>query len=139
MSIEEIIRYVNYGKTRSVCVYREYLIDYPSIIKSIYILKGDADKFCISVEFDPYDLVDHGEGWIWQSEGAEIGLIISIIEGYIGSDLKNWENHTKSGRLLDIEDIEVNVSDTQDVFAKKVESNEVHLPGNIKWVKAPFL
>ncbi|WP_185236102.1 hypothetical protein [Teredinibacter franksiae] len=66
MTLEEIENYIARGSRGAVCVFRQPLEQTALLIMSIYIT-GKVGAYCFSVEFDPIDEVDNGEGWCWQS------------------------------------------------------------------------
>lgn len=97
MKIEEIEKYINFGSTGDICVYREILFpELPHLVESIYI----TGSYLITVEFDSLNEVDNGDGWRWQSSQLAISTVIEVLEKFMGEQIDNWENISRSGKLL---------------------------------------
>lgn len=135
---EEIANYIASGSRSLVCVFRETLEAIGLFVVSFYIM-GKPGAYVLSVEFDPIDMVDDGEGWIWQSEPMELTKLIGILEEHLKAPIDDWENITKSGRLsfsdkeIDSEEYRVQ----EEIFKSELRFGEVLLPEGIVWINRP--
>lgn len=90
MDQAEIIRYLQAGSNRSVCVDRRLLSNYPGFVRDV-IIKAPSDVF---VEINSFG---HDEGGvIIKFRYANLSEIISAIERFLGKSISNWENVTKT-------------------------------------------
>jgi hypothetical protein len=89
------------------------------------------------VEIDPIDMVDNGEGWVWQSKPMDMTKLIKVLEEHLDSPLEDWENVTKSGRLSFCEEeIDNGLYQKQEViFKNDLRLGEALLPAGILWAK----
>ncbi|NHZ99753.1 hypothetical protein [Massilia sp. CCM 8734] len=133
MDPKEIESYVSLGSRRTVCVYRERLTDINLYVISVYI-SGKPGNYCVSVEFDPITMVDEGEGWKWRSEPMKLEPIIGLLEEFIGKDIAEWENATRSARFeyftCDADDRE---NKEQDAAFAAIRFGEERLPPGFVW------
>jgi hypothetical protein len=138
MTIEEIANYIATGSRSLVCIFRETLETLGLFVVSFYIM-GKHGAYILSVEFDPIDMVDDGEGWIWQSEPMELSKLVGIIEQYLEMPISDWENITKTGRLafhdkvIDNEEYQAQ----ERIFTNELRFGEVLLPCGVVWVNRP--
>jgi hypothetical protein len=138
MTIEEIVNYIATGSRSMVCVFRETLETLGLFVVSFYIM-GKPAAYVLSVEFDPIDMVDDGEGWIWQSEPMELSKIVGIIERHLKVPVSDWDNVTKTGKLS-FHDQEIDNEQYQfqeKIFKSELRLGEVLLPDGIVWEKRP--
>lgn len=138
MTIDEVTNYVTTGSRSLVCIYREVLEELGFFVMSFYIM-GKPGRFVLSVEFDPIDMVDDGDGWIWQSEPMELPALIWLIERYMNKPIADWENVTKSGRLSFYEeDIDqAKYIEQEKVFKSNLKLGKLLLPEGLVWSKCP--
>jgi hypothetical protein len=138
MTIEEIENYVATGSRSLVCVFRDTLDALGLFVVSFYIM-GKSGAYVLSVEFDPIDMVDDGEGWIWQSEPMELSKLVGIIEQHLKAPISDWDNVTKSGQLS-FHDKEIDNEQyraQEKIFKSELRLGEVLLPGGIVWKNRP--
>ncbi|WP_027710189.1 hypothetical protein [Zooshikella ganghwensis] len=139
MTLDEVEKYISNGSRSQVCIMRKPVDGLSLLIMSFYIM-GKPGSYILSVEFDPIDLVDQGEGWIWHSYPMSIDALTNIIEQHLNSPIKEWENITKSG-LLSVYDEEINNEQylkEESVFIDDLRFGEVLLPLNLSWKKKPL-
>lgn len=136
MKIEEILNYVNTGSRSLVCIFREQLERLSLFVMSYYIM-GKPGAYVLSVEFDPIDMVENGEGWVWQSQPMDMTALINILEQHLGRPVDDWENVTKSGRLSFHDDgIDNNLYQQQEsIFKCEMKLGESLLPNGLVWAK----
>jgi len=109
------------------------------MIMSLYIT-GCSGNYMLTAEFDPVDMVDNGEGWIWISEFTDISQLIEQLEVFFKVDIGSWENISKTGKLaesyVEIDDNEYLKQEER--FLNKFNSGQYFLPSNISWeTKSP--
>ena len=138
MTIEEITKYVSTGSRSLVCVFREQLEKLSLLVVSFYIM-GKPGEYVLSVEFDPVDMVDDGEGWVWHSQPMDMMTLINVLEQHLKCPISDWENVTKSGRLSFYdEDVDNNLYQQQEnMFKGDIKLGEVLLPKGVTWAKRP--
>jgi hypothetical protein len=136
MTVDEIVNYIMSGSRSLVCIFRKKLERLDLFVLSFYIM-GKSDAYVLSVEIDPIDMVDDGEGWIWQSKPMDMTKLINVLEEHLDSPLEDWENVTKSGRLSFCEEeIDNDLYQEQEViFKNDLRFGEVLLPAGLLWVK----
>ncbi|SHO57815.1 hypothetical protein [Vibrio quintilis] len=136
MTVDEIVNYIMSGSRSLICITREKLERLDLFVLSLYIM-GKPGAYVLSVEIDPIDMVDDGEGWIWQSKPMDMTKLINVLEEHLDSPLEDWENVTKSGHLsLCEEEIDNDLYQEQEViFKNDLRFGEVLLPAGIIWVK----
>lgn len=138
MDAKEIENYVSLGSRRTICVFRDRLADIDLYVMSIYIT-GKPGNYSVSVEFDPVSMVDEGEGWKWRSEPMQLEKIIELLEKFIGKDIAEWENVTKSGRLeyftCDPDEL---ANKEQYAAFEAIRFGEMKLPTGFAWRITPF-
>ncbi len=135
MTIEEINQYISFGSRSNVCVYREEVTEVPLIIMSLYIT-GSRDDYMLTAEFDPIDMIDNGEGWVWYSEFTDINLLVEKLEVFMNAKIDSWENITKTGKLAE-SFLDVDNDDylkQEEMFLNKFSIGKVFLPTNIPWM-----
>ena len=86
MTIDEIKNYIASGSRSIVCIFRERLETLSLFVMSFYIM-GKPGAYVLSVEVDPIDMVDDGEGWVWQSEPMDMMKLVSILEQHFSSPI----------------------------------------------------
>ena len=91
MNKTEIINYLEAGRTQSVCVHRCLLDKYQGFVREITIMKNNI----IKTEFNVYEC-DEGELRI-KAYYKSLDKLINALEDYIGENIENWNNITKSG------------------------------------------
>ncbi|AWM80593.1 hypothetical protein DKL61_09640 [Gammaproteobacteria bacterium ESL0073] len=140
MNIEEINKYINFGSTGDICIYRELLLPEMSyFVESIYI----RGAYNIIVEFDSLESVNSGDGWRWESSQMSASELINSLESFIGKEIKNWENISKTGKLSftnQIIDINLILQEEQ-LFKEKYNYGKgliPNLPQGAFWIKSPF-
>lgn len=99
MIVSDIDKYITMGKSRNICVYRKRLQELDVIIMSIYIIRSGSNGYALQVVFDPVGMIDHGEGWVWETTPLSLDEIIKIIEKYSNSPIEKWDNVSKTGEL----------------------------------------
>lgn len=134
MRKEEIDQYIQFSSRSSVCVYREQLKQIPLMVMSLNIT-GSPGKYILTAEFDPYNMVDEGEGWIWFAKFSNFDDMIERLQFFM--DLKNTtlENITKSGKLVsslkEVDDCDYEAQ--EEAFLHEYKKGEVFLPKSISW------
>jgi len=136
MTIDEIVNYISSGSRSLVCIFREQLEKLGLFVVSFYIM-GKLGSYVLSVEFDPVDMVDDGEGWVWHSEPMDMMKLVNTLEKHMNLSIENWENITKSGRLSFYDDeIDNDVyREQEEIFKSDLRFGEVLLPKGIAWAK----
>lgn len=131
MTAEEKKRYMATSSRRSVCVYREQVNDAPQLVQSVY-LSGTPEDCHVSFEFDPLDMVDDGEGWVWTAEMVLVEAI-QMLETHFGVAVEEWENVSRTGRLdQGIADPNAYGRD-EEYFREKLRLGNKLLPTGPKW------
>ncbi len=138
MTIEEIVNYITTGSKSLVCVFREQLEGLNLLVMSFYIM-GKPDAYVLSVEFDPIDMVDDGEGWVWHSQPMDMTTLINSLEQHLKCSINGWENITKSGRLSFYDDdVDNDLYQQQEyAFKHELKLGEALLPKGVVWAKRP--
>ena len=138
MTVDEIESYISTGSRSQICIFREKLKNLDLFVVSFYI-SGKPSGYVISIEFDPIDMVDDGEGWVWQSEPMHIDNLIAKFESHLGVDISHWENVTKSGRLSVFDcDIDNSVyQDQETIFKEEKLLGRSLVPKGVVWTKRP--
>lgn len=136
MTVEEIANYVKNSSKSLICIFRERLESLSLFVMSFYIM-GKPGSYVLSVEIDPIDMVDSGEGWVWQSEPMDMIRLLSILEQHIKLPIKEWENVTKSGRLSFYDDdVDNDLYQKQEqLLGNEFRYGEPLLPEGVTWVK----
>lgn len=138
MTNEEIENYILTGSRSLVCIFREQLKGLDLLVMSFYLM-GKPGAYVLSVEFDPVDMVDNGEGWIWHSEYMSIGDIVYIVERHLNIAVRDWENITRTGRLS-LYDAEVDNAlyhEQENIFKNELGFGQLLLPKGVVWAKRP--
>jgi hypothetical protein len=138
MTIEEIVNYITTGSKSLVCIFREQVEGLSLLVMSFYIM-GKPGAYILSVEFDPIDMVDDGEGWVWHSQPMDMTTLINTIEQHLKRPIDDWENITKSGRLSFYDDdVDNDLYQQQEyTFKREMKLGETILPKGLVWVKRP--
>jgi len=138
MTIDEITNYIAVGSQSLVCIFREQIERLNLFIESFYIM-GKPGAYVLSVEFDPIDMVDEGEGWIWHSEPMDITELVNILERDLDKPVEKWENVTKLGHLSSCdEEIDNDLYlQQEEIFRNELKMGEALLPKGIVWNKRP--
>lgn len=136
MTLDEIKQYITTGSNSLVCVFRERLEELELFVVSFYIM-GKPGSYVLSVEFDPIDMVDDGEGWVWHSGPMTMTTLVDVLEQHLGADLRDWENVTKSGHLSVFNDEIDNEAYQQQEsrFKTDLKLGETLLPKGVIWEK----
>ncbi len=50
-------------------------------------------------EFDPADMINEGEGWIYGTSTLSLETAIDVLERQFGTPIDTWEKVTRTGRL----------------------------------------
>jgi hypothetical protein len=139
MNIEEIKNYIATGSRSAVCVFRECVQNAPSIVMSFY-LTGRPGAYVLSVEFDPIDVIDDGEGWVWQAKPMELLVIVGLLEVHFQMSLSLWENVSRTGKLSFCdEDVDtVERKEDNQIFITQLELGKTLLPAGFNWIKSPY-
>lgn len=134
MTIDEIANYIASGSRSLVCIFREKLEKLGLFVMSFYIT-GKPGAYVLSVEVDPIDMVDNGEGWVWQSEPMDMIKLVNVLEQHLKSPLEDWENVTKSGRFSFYEgEVDNDLYQEQEIiFKKDLKYGETLLPEGVSW------
>lgn len=139
MDISEIQIYLASSASGSICVHRERIKGINLFVLSIYIVKSKTG-FILKFDFEPIDLVSRGEGWIWITIPMERDDAVLIVENFTLKKINEWENFSKTGRLLDyydkIDDCEYREQETK--FLRDFSIGEVLLPNDIVWANKPI-
>ena len=104
MTKDEILKYIQIGSTRAVCIDRCLLDQYPGYVREVIIMQDTILK----VEFNQYGY-DEG-GLSIKVYYDEFDKLINAAQNYIGADIERWEN--------------INRTDWYPHFEKKVDYNE---------------
>ena len=138
MNVKEIEKYISVGARSSVCVYRKIVENLDLFVMSVSIT-GKLNHCIVCVEFDPIDMVDEGEGWVWHSETTDLFLIVKLLEEFAGLEIQKWENFTKSGRLQYFNgDIDMELYERQENLFKAGGCGEEYLPKGFIWKTKPI-
>lgn len=95
MTRDEIERYLNTGRSRSVCVDRSLVPEYPGYVRTVTIHEGNR----ISVEFDTHG-ADEG-GPLFEAAFAALDAAIASLEAYLHAGMSEWINYSASGAYPD--------------------------------------
>ncbi len=79
-------------------VYRDPINTAPQIVQSIY-LSGRPETCSLTFEFDPADMINEGEGWIYRTSTLSHKTAIDVLERHFGTPIDTWGNVTRTGRL----------------------------------------
>jgi hypothetical protein len=137
MNINEICTYVNVGRYNEICIYREKVKGYLSIVESIYIKKYNS-MFKIIINFENLSYIDSGDGgYYFHSKYAkDISILISVLENYLSKPIDLWININKLGKndefYLEVEEDVMKLE--FEAFSNKVNSGEIILPKGIEWI-----
>ena len=107
MENEEIYRYIRVGKSRSICVDRCLMEQYPGIVRNI-IIKDNAK---LQIDFlDKHNLeIDEGEFSLYfYYDNYE--TLFSAISEYIKTDMKEWNNYTRTAWYPPLDGYDLNQS-----------------------------
>ncbi len=138
MTLNEIDNYINFSSQKSVCIFRNKLEHAPLLVTSFYIMGGPL-TYILSVEFDPIDMIDNGEGWVWHSVPMELEKLVSLLEEHFNLPIDKWENVTQSGRLSFF-DGEIDSSlyfEHEEMFIDTLLLGKTLLPEGISWQEKP--
>ncbi|WP_062270600.1 hypothetical protein [Endozoicomonas arenosclerae] len=137
MNLEEIERYIATSSKKLICIYRERITDLDLLVVSYYIM-GKPNAYVISVEFDPIDMVDYGEGWIWQTRPMLLTEIVDLLEKHFHNEISQWNNITKSGHLDEYhDDIDSHqYAEQMKVFSDNLQHGKRLLPTNFSWIES---
>ena len=67
-------------------VYRDLINTAPQIVQSVY-LSGRPETCSLTFEFDPADMIDEGEGWIYRTSTLSLKTAIDVNINQIGCQL----------------------------------------------------
>ncbi len=81
-----------------MCVYRGPINTAPQIVQSVH-LSGRPETCSLTFEFDPADMINEGEGWIYRTSTLSLETAIDVLERHFGAPIDTWENVTRTGRL----------------------------------------
>lgn len=104
---EEIFRYIELGKSKSICVDRRLLDQYPGIIRNIIIKSGEM----LQIDYLDKHILELGEGEIslyFYYENYD-KLFLSV-ENLTGTKMELWNNYTKSELYPDIGEFDLSQS-----------------------------
>ncbi|HEX4457516.1 MAG TPA: hypothetical protein VIA18_06080 [Polyangia bacterium] len=91
MTRDEIERYLNTGRARSVCVDRSLSAEYPGYVRTVTISAGDR----VSIELNSYG-EDEG-GPTFEASFTSLEAAIAALEAYLRSPLTDWVNYSSRG------------------------------------------
>ena len=91
MNITEIGKYLTSGSTKSVCVSRKLSDRYQGFVRDLTI----HENCMVSIEYNTYGY-DEGGLTILMHYASQEALIESL-EKYIGANLDDWDNVSRSG------------------------------------------
>lgn len=80
-----------------VCVYRKRIKKAQFLVQSIYIRRQTYTSYYISVDFDPLEMVDEGEGIRWGAISDNLDFIIENLELFVKKPVSEWTNYTRMG------------------------------------------
>lgn len=122
MDIEEIMSFIQVGRSKSICVDRCLMKQYPGFVRDIVIL----DDCILRVEFNVYDSEEGG--LIIKIAYKNYDLLINAISQYINNPLERWENISKTGWYPELsENVDYNESGRQlkgDLVGKRLQLPE---------------
>lgn len=126
MDKEEIMRYIELGSTKSVCINREMSNLYPGFVVDIIIM-NDA---IVNVEYNSYG---YNEGGLeFKLYYPNYDKLLYELSNYVGKPIEQWENISKSGWYP-----KLNKSDNFEEAANKLKTdlinNTIWLPNG--WIK----
>lgn len=127
MDKEEIFRYVEIGKSRSVSVDRCLIEQYPGIIRNV-IIKQNAK---LQVDFlDKHVLeIDEGEISLYFYY-EDYDKLFKAVEEYIGISMEDWVNYTKSEWYP--ETVEIDLNQSWEKLKSDFVDKKLHLPVGYK-------
>ena len=76
-----------------MCVYRDPINTAPQVVQSIYF-SGGPETCSLTFEFDPADMINEGEGWIYRTSTLSLETAIDVLERHFGTPIDTWENVT---------------------------------------------
>jgi hypothetical protein len=86
MTKDEILRYINAGASKSICIDRRLAPELPGFVRSVVI----RDNNVVSVEFEDYGSDEGGIYYCGQYLSLEISL--REVEKYLNLSISEWEN-----------------------------------------------
>lgn len=131
----EVENYVQMSSQGVICVHRERCQGAELIVKSIYIT-GKPGAYVVRIEFDPITMIEDGEGWVWHSVPKSIEDVVDLLVNHFQSPLEDWENVTKSGKLLH-DHYDLNLSgykEDEERFKSECLLGELYLPKGFDWI-----
>ncbi len=99
-----------------MCVYRDPINTAPQIVQSIY-LSGRHETCGLTLEFDPADMINEGEGWIYRTSTLSLETAIDVLERHLGTPIDTWENVTRTGRS-DVGRVDQDSHDRDEEFSR---------------------
>lgn len=110
MEREEIFRYINVGRSKSICIDRRLLEQYPGIVRDV-IIKSDTklqidyhDKFSLEMGEGEFSLYFYYEDY---------DKLFEAIEEFLSLKILQWENYTKTGWYPNLDEFDLEASWTK--------------------------
>ena len=115
-----------------MCVYRDPINTAPQIVQSVY-LSGGPETCSLTFEFDPADMINEGEGWIYRTSTLSLETAIDVLERHFGIPIDTWENVTRTGRL-DVRCVDQDSYDRdEEFFRDSLHLGARLLPADLDW------
>lgn len=121
MDKEEIIRYIETSRNKSVIIDRSLLEEYQRYVREIVITKKDT----IRIEFNTYNH-EYG-GLTLYFKYLNFDVLISSIEKYLNKNIENWENISKTG-YYPVLDEKADNTETKRDLKEDFISDKIKLP-----------
>jgi hypothetical protein len=121
MTRDEIYGYICVGSSKSVCVDKRLIPEYPGFVRSISFRDGDR----VSVEFEQYGYDEAGA--YFNARYPSLDAAIDAVEEYLGSPIESWQNYNKTGDYPE-EPYHLNVSDGHAKLKEAIRNDNVPLP-----------
>jgi len=127
MDKQEILRYLETSRAKSICVDRQLLKQYSGYVRDITIMKETV----LRIEFNEYDYDEGGLGIkVYYNTFDEL---LYALEEYTGKCITDMDNISKSGWYPELEQ-EVNFDESGLRFKQDLIDKKIELPkGGIKY------
>lgn len=121
MDKNEIIKYIEVGSQKSICVDRRLLDQYPGYVRDITIMKGNV----IKVDFNIHGY-DEG-GLNIKVHYDNFDKLLSALQEYLGTTINNWKNINQSGYYPTLEE-EIDLKSSRIKFKYDFVNKTISLP-----------
>jgi len=121
MNLNEIVSYLISGSSRSVCIDRRLMPEFPGYVRSITI----HSQTRVVIEFELHN-TDEGGAYFW-GEFSDLSHAVRSLEEYLGSPISEWTNHTKTGTYPDLPG-SVDIALGHEALASAISLSSLALP-----------